>query len=330
MDIITFGSGIWDIFLEEKDGFFIKDRNESDSRKDLCFSLGSKFNIDDIYFSTGGGGINTAITFANQGFKTAFCGKIGEDLNGETILEELKKSNVQTEMTIQTEKNKTDHSVIFLVPGQDRTILTYRGASQLLTIDEINFKQIKKAKWLYLAPLSKKLTSLFFPLVNFAFENKIKIAVNPGMDQLNLPKETLRKVLKKIDILILNKEEAGVLTNTDYQNEKEILNKLDRVSPGIKIMTKGPKGLIVLHKDSIWSAKSLNEKVIERTGAGDAFGSGFVSGYIKYNGNIEKAIQLGSGNATACLKEYGAQKGLLKPGEKYRLIEVKNLKTVGF
>ena len=322
MDIITFGSAIWDIFLEEKEDFFIKKR-ESDS-KEVCFPLGTKININNIYFSAGGGGINTAITFVNQGFKTAFYGTIGGDLNGQVILEELKKRKVNTALISQINEKKTDCSIVFIVPGQDRTILTYREASQLLTLNEINFNKIKKVKWIYLAPLSKKLTSLFAPLVDFAFKNNIKIAVNPGLDQLNLPQKELKKIIKKIDILILNKEEAAILTATTYKDEKEILNRLNDLSKGIKIMTKGTEGLVVLDSKFIYSAKTLKSKVVERTGAGDAFGSGFVSGYIKYNGDIEKSIQLGSANATACLKEYGAQKGLLKKGEDYEKLKVKS------
>ncbi len=324
MDIITFGSATWDTFLE------IKKNKKDIVGKKICFSLGSKINVDNIYFSAGGGGINTAITFINQGFKTLYYGKIGKDLSGQTILEEFKKGGIDTNFIFQIDEDKTDCSVVFAIPKQDRTILTYRGASQLLKLNDINFEKIKKAKWFYLAPLSKNLTSLFIPLVNFAFENKIKIAVNPGIDQLNLQQKILRELIKKIDILILNKEEASILTKTSYQDEKKILEKLDKLSKGIKIMTKGTGGLVVLDNEFIYSAGTLKSKVVERTGAGDAFGSGFVSGYIKYNGDIEKSIQLGSANATACLKEYGAQKGLLKGGGDYEKIKVSKIKKQSF
>lgn len=322
MDIITFGSGIWDIFLEWETSFLLKIDRNNNHKKEICFPLGSKLNTDNIYFSLGGGGINTALTFANQGFDVAFCGMIGKDLQGEEILKELKKNRINQDMVFQTEKAKTDHSTILLIKDQDRTILTYRGASQLLKISDIDFKTIKKTKWIYLAPLSKQLFSLFVPLVDFAFDNNIKVAVNPGMDQLKLSKELLRKTLKKIDVLILNKEEAAILTNRNYQNEEEILNELKTLNNKIKIMTKGSEGLIVLDDKNIYSAAVLNDRVIETTGAGDAFASGFLSVYIKNNNDIEKAIQFGSANATACLKKYGAQEGLLKMNEKYENIKI--------
>ena len=54
--------------------------------------------------------------------------------------------------------------------------------------------------------------------------------------------------------------------------------------------------------------------MVDRTGAGDAFGSAFTSGYIE-TGDISHAIQLGTANATSILQEFGATNGILKKGE---------------
>lgn len=75
--------------------------------------------------------------------------------------------------------------------------MVYRGASEHLS----NIK-FKKAKWYYLAPLSGRLAKLTQDIVNYASDNSIRIAFNPGNSQLNLPKKTLQKMIDKTDVLI--------------------------------------------------------------------------------------------------------------------------------
>lgn len=312
-DIITFGSGTRDIYLISDD-FLIAGEKKFVSRKGICLSLGSKTEVKDILFRTGGGGTNTAVTFKNQGFKVAFCGMVGKDFGGQQIIGELKRKGVDTKFVFQTKEKPTNYSVILTSAGKERTILVYRGASGLLGKKDIPWLKDSPspvAKWFYLAPLSDKLCNIFEDLVNFAYKNKIKIAVNPGNCQLSLPKVQLKRIFKKIDILILNQEESSLLTKIPYQKDKEIFKKLDNWVDGIVIMTKGVAGAVVSDGKFIYKAKAPRIKVVDRTGAGDSFGSGFVSGFIK-KGDISFAIQLAIANSSACLSEWGAKEGLLK------------------
>ncbi|KKU37797.1 MAG: PfkB family kinase, nonfunctional [Candidatus Azambacteria bacterium GW2011_GWF2_46_32] len=117
--------------------------------------------------------------------------------------------------------------------------------------------------------------------------------------------------MNKIDVLILNREEGAKLTGIDYKEEKKIFAALDKVINGIVVMTEGPKGAIVSDGKRIYRAGTYKEKkVVDRTGAGDAFGSGFVSGLIQ-TGDIEYAISLGSANGTSVVEHIGAQPGIL-------------------
>ncbi len=319
-DIITFGSATRDAFFISKK-FLLARHKKFTTGRGLCLSLGSKIEIEDVLFRTGGGGTNTVTTFANQGFKTAFCGTIGKDISGQMIINELKASKIYDGFVRQTNLKPTSYSVILTSPGKDRTILAYRGASTELAKKDISWKRLK-AKWLYLAPLSGKLCGLFEHLVDFAYKNKMKVVVNPGKSQLSLEKKTLKRILKKIDILILNQEEASLLTNIPYQKEREIFQKLDELVSGIAIMTKGPEGVIVSDGKFLYQAKPVRSKVVERTGAGDSFGSGFVSSFMKEK-DIEKAIQFGVANASSCLKEWGAKDGLLKKGQKWTKVKIR-------
>ncbi len=320
-DIITFGSATQDIFLKSKT-FRVVGEKKFITGKGLCLSLGSKIEVEDIKFGTGGGGTNAAATFTNQGFKTAYCGMVGDDLSGKEVIRELKEFDVDTNFILETTKKPTNYSVVLSSDGNDRTIIVYRGASGELSKKEIPWLKLK-TKWFYIAPLSGKLCNIFEDLVDFAVKNKIKIAINPGNCQLRLPQKILKRILKKVDVLILNQEEASLLTKIPYQKEESIFKKFDEICSGIAIMTKGPAGVVVSDGKYLYRSKIAPAKVVDRTGTGDSFASGFVSGLIQSKGDIKYAIQLGMANSAACLTKIGAKNGLLKKGQKFAKVKVK-------
>jgi len=226
-DIITFWSSAMDINLKSKAFKVLKSDKDFVTGEGICLSLGSKIDVQDIKFTSGGGGTNTAVTFAKQGLKTAFCGIVGEDEAGREILKELKSYKIDGSLVQKTKEKATNHSVIISSEdGQDRTILVYRGASELLNKQNIPWDKLK-SKWIYIAPLWGQLCDTFEDIVDFAYKNKIKIAINPGSSQLYLPQETLSRIFKKIDILILNQEEASFLTKVSFQDEVEVFRKID-------------------------------------------------------------------------------------------------------
>jgi len=328
-DIITFGSATQDINLKSKAFKVMKDDKDSVTGEGICLALGSKIDVEGIKFTTGGGGTNVAATFAKQGLKTAFCGVVGDDPAGKQVLDELKRLKVDTSLVLKTKEKATNYSVIISSEGEDRTILAYRGASDLLDKNKIPWNKIK-TKWIYLAPLSGLLclpagrqATPFEDIVNFAFENKIKIAVNPGNSQLSLPEEDLQRILKKIDILVLNQEEASFLTKISFREEAEIFKKIDQMCPGVAIMTKGGEGVVASDGKYLYSALPDPErKIVDTTGAGDSFSAGFLSDYIKYNGDIEKGIQLGLANSEANLREVGAKTGILSKNDDFKRAQV--------
>src|SRR4030043_281228 len=110
------------------------------------------------------------------------------------------------------------------------------------------------------------------------------------------------------------------------KKEKEIFEKLDRAEKGIVVMTNGVKGVVVSDGRNIYRSGIFGGKVIDRTGAGDAFGSGFVAGLVKNQKSKKKnkkfsiddmkyAIRLGSANATSVVGKIGAKQGILTKKE---------------
>lgn len=307
-DIVTFGSATRDLFVKSKDFKTLKNK-EFITGQGVCFGLGSKIYLDDLLFATGGGGTNTAVTFSKQGFKTAYVGRVGKDAGGKAIKEELNDLKI-TGFVSEDSKLKTAYSIIISVSLKERTILVYNGACHYSETKDIPFAKLK-AKWFYIAGLSGKSAQTLLPIISFAKKNKIKVALNPSAAQLNLGLSGLKNILNIVDVLLVNQEEGAKLAGLPFQREKEIFKKLDEYVKGIVVMTRGPKGVIVSDGKHIYSAGTFKEKkYIDRTGAGDAFGSGFVSG-LMHKGKTEEAIRLGSANGTAVVEELGAKNGLL-------------------
>lgn len=321
-DIITFGSGTNDTYLLS-DNFLVAKNRKLPTKKGICFGLGSKTDIKDILITTGGGGTNTAHAFNKQGFKTAWCGMVGNDFNGKKIIDEFKEDGICADFIFQTDKKSTSFSVIIISVDKERTILAYRGASAEITKNDIPWQDLQ-TQWIYTAPLSGNSAYLWEDLVNYAKDNNIKIASNPGKLQLSLPKHQIENILKKIDVIFLNQEEASFLTKVNFKKEKEIFKKLDEMIPGICIMTKGKEGAIASDGKNLYVVSGIKEEIIDATGAGDAFASGFLSEFIRTN-DIVSSMQLGIANGSACLLKWGAKNGLLTKDSQYEKVKVSKM-----
>ncbi|MFA5086845.1 MAG: carbohydrate kinase family protein [Candidatus Paceibacterota bacterium] len=321
-DVITFGSSTLDIeILMPKES--IKPDRKSLTGKAYYFNLGSKQDVKDMYFGFGGGGVNTAVTFKKQGFKVAYCGMVGDDMPGREIIEYLDGLGVSTAFVKKTKEKYTNNSIILDNAKEDRTVLAYRGASELLSKNDL--PNGLQAKWFYLAPLSGKLSNITEDVISLAKANNIKIAANFGNSQLKMPKSRIKKILENINVLILNQEEAALLTGVEYKKERKIIEALMAMHQGITVMTKGKDGVVVIENKKIYEAKPNKSKVIDETGAGDAFGSGFISALIRQS-DIEYCIRLGLTNSKYAISTKGATTGLLAARDNY-LVEKEKIKV---
>lgn len=321
-NVITFGSATLDIFLKTKQFVFRKEKRFT-NQKGVCFPFASKADLEELDFASGGGGTNTAATFSLQGLKTLYCGEIGDDFAGSEVLKDLKDLKIKTDFVFKTSKAPTNLSIIFSW-GKDKTCFVWRGASEYFAKRKLSLSKLK-ADWFYLAPLSGESAQHFKLLVDFAKKNRIKVFANLGNSQIKLGLRKLKPILKNIDIVFLNQEEASLLTRIPYTKQKQIFKKLDQLIDGLVVMTRGKKGAIVSNGEYLWKVKTLPVKVVEKTGAGDAFGSGFLTGLIERN-NIEHALQKGTANAASCVQQVGAKKGLLKKNKPWKKIKVRKTK----
>ncbi len=310
-DIVTIGTATVDIVLKTKETRF-------SPKGALCFPLAAKVEIDDYLISSGGGATNTAVSFSRLGLKTGSVFEIGKDLFAEQIKRELEKEKIKLFLS----RNKTlatASSVIVVAANGERTIFVHRGAANDLRLKEIPLKRLQ-AKWVYLAPGGIEIRTIH-RLISYCQRNKIKVALNPSRHLIEAKKD-IQRILQQVDVLILNTEEADYLASGSPRKEKAVFAKLARMVKGVLVVTNGPKGLKVSDGTRLWTAGIYkNRKVIDRLGAGDAFGAGFVAGLIQTrencskgicaSKNIEYAIRLGSANATSMVESLGAKTGIL-------------------
>jgi sugar/nucleoside kinase (ribokinase family) len=320
LDIITIGSATRDVFLKSE-GVELRKHADSPTGVEQCFPLGTKIPIKEIVFTTGGGATNAAVTFSKQGLKTGCVGVVGDDFNGKEIIKELKRERVKPFFVVH-KNGFTDYSVILVHPNAERTILSYKGEGQHLEAEKIYWRKLK-AKWFFLNSLggNKGLADKIF---EYAASRNFKIAFNPGGKELGLGLEILKPYLAETDIFSVNKEEGEELLN--QKSAEGILRELSELVKGIVVLTLGPDGVLVSDKKNIYKAGTPDSPKIERTGAGDAFVSGFISRYI-LSGDIIKSIQFATANASSVVAQYGPKAGILKKDDfgPWPLVEVKIL-----
>jgi len=311
-DIITIGSITKDNFLEVD--YEIIDWPKTPSRKAIVLPFGEKLEVKDTHSVLGGNSANASVTFSRLGFKTACFGKIGSDLAGQEIKNWLKDEGVDPIFAIAKTK-KTAQSTLLLKDGE-RTILGYHGASNEWIENDIPWGKLK-AKWWYLS-LAGSSSDFFVPLIKFAKESGIRVAFNPSGYQIKYKRQEILDNLKNIDFLVVNEGEAAELAGISFEKEQEVFKKLDDLMPGIVAVTDGPNGVVVSDGKNIYRAGIFKENLVaDRTGAGDAFGSGFTAGLMEFEKDfnsveaIKHAIILGSANATSVVEKIGATAGII-------------------
>lgn len=304
-DVITIGSATRDVFLFS-DKFQLISSPTFETGTGECVSLGTKIELDRIVCTTGGGATNAAVTFARLGFKAAAVCLVGDDSAGRDILLDLKKERVGTSLIRTVPKGETAYSTLLTAPGGERTVLIYRGVSADFRTSDIPWTKTK-AKWFYVTSLAGNL-SLFEKILRHAKAIGASVAWNPGSQEIAKGFDAFKKLLPLVHVLNFNREEAERLTG-----KKEIgdILALLATAGNVAIITDGERGAYA-HKDGkTLFAASSGVVSVSRTGAGDAFGSGFVAGLMK-TGSLETSLAIATLNAESVIQKIGARAGILK------------------
>lgn len=264
--------------------FFINDASVhcdlNDKNCTLELKYGQKIPVENYKACLGGNGANVAVGLHRLGIPTELLTVFGSDDRGLWLKKCLLTEGIGLENS-QTDPKRESNISSIIVFKNERTILTFHG-------QEENLKQVPVCDWIYLTNISAN---------SFKPEQKrtAKLVFNPSAKDLQKGKDFLQPILNVVDILIVNKEEFEIL---------------EKFKSKITVVTNGPNGADVFENDKSWHLNALPAKVIETTGAGDAFSSGFLAG-LYFGKNIEEAMKWGMANSASVISQIGAQTGLL-------------------
>jgi sugar/nucleoside kinase (ribokinase family) len=311
--MLAIGAAVQDVFLSHSDEFKpVSDKSVHEQFMKL--ELGAKADVNNIDFTTGGGATNAAVTFARQGLHSEFMGTIGHDPAAQAVLDDLDQEGVVSTRVSYSEKYNTGYSVLLLAPSGERTILTYRGASTHYDAKNFDLKD-SDADWLYVSSMAGSMDALN-KIFTQAKKLGIKIMFNPGKGELKQMAK-LKSLLEDVDVLSVNKEEMQTIVEGDTL--EELVRHAMHYVP-VAIVSDGPNGVMATDGKTIVRAGMYEDvKVVDRTGAGDAFGSGFLSKWAKGK-SLKESIVFASANSTSVVTRIGAKKGIL--GERVKLHEM--------
>jgi ribokinase len=351
--IFTIGGATFDLFVHTKDQAIMNMEKPDKKEKWLCLKHGAKIKIADVVETFGGGATNTGVGFARMGFDVASVVKIGAEY-GEQVIDNLKKEGVDTSFVRKTTRDKTAFSNIINTLDGDRTVLAYSGANRFFTDKDIPVEELKKADWIFLNHLTEKNSKIPKVVLSVLKKNPhIRLAWNPGNEQLTQGIKKWKALLQYTEILFINKEEAALFAKKPYQlagikkdnpehhihvargflppyadDISEIM--LEFFKTGVKkvVITDGRNGAQASDGRRLYFCPVASHKRLDTLGAGDGFASGFTSASI-LGKDLKTALIYGTINAGSVVNHFGAQKGLLKKQEMDKYFKNQKLRVRG-
>ena len=309
--ILGIGNAIVDVFVRVNDDFLLKNNLTKGSmkliEKNEFESLKSAIKIEKI--EAGGSVANTMAGIAYLKGEASFIGKINSDEFGKIYKESLEKIKVNFPYSEKSEDLSTGASIILITPDSERTMCTYLGISSQLSKEDIKEDYIKGHEIIFLEGYlwDKGISEeMFKHVINLAKKNNIKVALSLSdiFCVKRHRKDFFNLLLNDINILIGNENEINELMQK--KNLLDCINELKKINKLI-IITRSANGSIALLNNEITNCDSSKvEKVLDLTGAGDLFASGFLKEYLDQS-NIKRCLQGGSELAAKVIQKIGAR-----------------------
>jgi len=309
--ILGIGNAVVDIFVKVDENFLKKNNLIKGSmkliEKEEFQYLKNSIKIEKI--EAGGSVANTMAGISYLKGGSSFIGKINSDEFGKIYRKSLEKIKVNFLYTEKNENLETGASIIFITPDFERTMCTYLGISSKLAKEDINENFIKGYEIIFLEGyLWDKGVSeeMFKHVINLAKKNSIKVAMSlSDIFCVNRHREDFfQLLLNDLSILIGNENEINALVQK--KNLLESISELKKINKLI-IITRSDNGSLAILNNEITNCESIKvKKVLDLTGAGDLFASGFFKEYLDKS-DIKKCLQTGSSLASKIIQKIGAR-----------------------
>jgi fructokinase len=309
--ILGIGNAIVDVFVKVDDNFLSKNKLIKGSmkliEKNEFETLKDSIKIEKI--EAGGSVANTMAGISYLGGNSSFIGKVNSDEFGRIYKKSLKKIKVNFPYSEKKENLSTGTSIIFITPDSERTMCTYLGISSQLSKNDIDEEHIKDHELIFLEGYlwDKGISEeMFKHVINLAKKNNTEIAMSLS-DIFCVTRhrnDFFKLLMNDLNILIGNENEINELVQKD--NLLDSINELKKTKK-IIVITRSENGSLAILNNEIIKCESIKiEKVLDLTGAGDLFASGFLKEYLDKS-NIKKCLQTGSDLAAKIIQKIGAR-----------------------
>jgi ribokinase len=311
-DVISIGDIVTDAFIK-----LIDDQAhtyENEHGKWLAMQFGTKLPFDHVeVLEAVGNAANAAVAFARLGLNTAFVTNVGGDQAGRDMIAALGKNGVDHRFVrVNPDKKSNYHYVLWY--KDERTIL--------IKHEEYDYhwphlRPNEVPAWVYFSSISEHAIPYHDQVSDWLDENPdVKLAFQPGTFQMEAGTERLKRIYARTEVLILNREEAVLVSSGNYDDLHGLLDALHKLGAKIVVITDGPDGAYASDGKDRWQMPLYPDPgpPVERTGAGDAFASTLVAALAKGN-TLEGALQWAPINSMNVVQNVGAQNGLLSEAQ---------------
>ncbi len=318
MKVFCVGDSSINVFLQiPKNADSVSLENE---KRLMQFRLGSKIQLENEVVTVGGNALNVAVGLARQGIDVDFFSIIGGDSDGQRIIDFFDSEIQNLKLKIQKENLKFKIEKLKGVKTNVGYVINFQS-ERFLLIDtsEKNYKlliandELTNTDWVFLSSVGPNYEEFFKELLELKTKVGFKLAYNPSSNELKNSVETYIGMVETSDVLFVNKKEMlKIVSNSALQVSKveEFIQKLWEVTRKLVVATDGIRGSYAFDGNKIYFEPSSGEVAIEKTGAGDAYESGFLAEFLK-TGNIQAAMKNGTENAASVIKYVGAVEGLI-------------------
>ena len=311
--IICIGNALVDS-LEQIEEIVIDELNLNKARMTLVDKERSNFllqNMKNPIYEAGGSAANTAYWISQLGGNAGFIGKISNDDLGKQFKSSLKDSGLNDYTVFESEDNQTGLCAIFITPDGERTMNTYLGAGEHLSVDDLHIDAIKEAKILYMEGYLWDKPSSKSAFLNAAKINK----ESGGLNSISLSDvfcvemhrdSSISFIADDIDYVFCNEDELNSLTLQSSTNES--FKYFEENFPKVKelICTLGSEGAVILKNGERHSFEATETRVVDKTGAGDFFAAGYLYGLQK-DLSVDKSANFANKSAAHVISEIGVR-----------------------
>jgi sugar/nucleoside kinase (ribokinase family) len=312
LDVVGIGNALVDVLSHAEDDFLIKEDLakgsmtliEADRAESLYGAMGPGVEM------SGGSAGNTMAGLASLGSKGAYVGKVRDDQLGRVFAHDLKAMGLEFTTNMEPEDGEpTGRCLILVTPDAERTMNTYLGAATMLTPNDIEESQIARAKVTYMEGYlwdREGAKEAFRKAARVAHDagQKVSLSLSDSFCVDRWRDEFLDLAEHHVDILFANEDEIKSLYQVDDFDQA-----LQHVRGHCEVaaLTRSEKGAVIVSGDEVHIVDAETpSRVVDTTGAGDLFASGFLHGFTQ-GMDLHRCGQIGAVAAAEIISHFGAR-----------------------